>query len=64
MWTIWVGAHRYVFYAIVTLTLWVVATYWFFKVDLRRIVQNNRPRTWSADMQTKTGKGGINKSQH
>ena len=64
MWTVWVTAHRGIFYGLVTLAAWLTATSWYFKVDLQRMIHRSRPHSWTADMQTKTGTGGPTKSKH
>ena len=64
MWMIWVGAHRGIFFAILTLAGWGAAIYWFFRIDWRRMKRNNRPHNWTVDMETKTGTGGVIKPNH
>ena len=64
MWTVWVAAHRGVLYGIITLATWVAATYWFFKHDIKRLMQARKPHNWTVNMETKTGKGGSSKSLH
>ena len=64
MWAIWAAAHRGIFFALATYLVWGAAILWFFRLDFRRMTRNKRPRNWSANMETRTGVGGLDKAKH
>ena len=56
--SIWMAEHRQLLIGLVALLLWVSTNYWYFRRDIERIRRERRARTWSVDLEAKTGKGG------
>ncbi len=55
---IWLSAHRAIPLAATAAFTWIFANYWYLRRDIARWKRQRRPRAWSADLATKTGKGG------
>jgi hypothetical protein len=55
---VWISYHRGLLLAVNAGFFWVFANYWYYKRDIQRIMRERRPHKWSADMASKTSKGG------
>jgi hypothetical protein len=55
---LWIAAHRNYFLGLLSLFLWVFANYWYLRRDIARWRRERIPHGWSADLATKTSKGG------
>ncbi len=62
-WLIWANHHRMPLIGGIGVLLWATAYCWYFSVDLERFRTRRKPRKWSADQMTKTGKGGYDKQR-
>ncbi len=53
-----ISAHRLLLMGLISLSLWVLANYWYLRGDIRNYRRDRRAHTWSVDMATKSSKGG------
>ncbi len=60
---LWIASHKNYFLAFLGLSLWVLANYWYLRRDIARWQRERRPHGWSADLATRTGKGGRGPKQ-
>ncbi len=56
---LWASNHRDTLICVIGFGLWLAAYAWYGKVDWERYKFQRRVRKWSADMVTKTSKGGY-----
>ncbi len=64
MWVIWMGAHRSLFFGLISLVIWVGAAMWYLRVDIDKYFKRRRAHNWSVDMATRTGMGSTEKAKH
>ncbi len=57
MFIVWLSAHRSVIFALMAASLWILANYWYLRIDIRKYLNSRKARSWSADMATRTGSG-------
>ena len=54
----WLLEHRGLLVAMVAASLWITATYWYWRRDIARMRRDNQPHSWSVNMAARTSKGG------
>ncbi len=64
MFMIWVSAHRGAIFAVFGLGVWVLANYWYLRLDIKRWKRDNAPHRWSVDMATGRTEGSKTKASH
>jgi len=57
---VWISLHRNYFIAVLGLSFWVAANYWYFRRDIYHFRQQRKPHHWAVDMAAKTSRGGKN----
>ena len=61
---IWISTHRQLLVGTVSLSLWAIANYLYFKNDIRRMIQQRRHAYVERGVKAaKTGKGGRKPSR-